>query len=145
MRVDFYQLSQDGPEDVVPLLARATLQAGERMLVVAQDADLRAGIDRALWAAHPEAFLAHGEAGTSHAARQPILLASDCTPDNGARYCVLADGVWRDEAAEFARVFLVFGDDRLEETRGVWRKFDAVEGAQRHFWKQEGGKWREGP
>ena len=145
MRVDFYQLSQDGPEQVVPLLARASLQADERLLVVAEEADLRSAIDAALWDAHPEAFLAHGDAGTIHAARQPILLASACTPDNGAKYCVLADGQWRDEANGFARVFLVFGDERIEETRGVWRMLDSVEGAERHFWKQDGGKWREGP
>ena len=145
MRVDFYQLSKDGPEHVVPLLARASLQAGERLLVVAEDAELRTLIDSALWDSHAEAFLAHGDAGTSHADRQPILLSNGCTADNGAKYLLLADGIWRDEADGFERTFLLFGDDQLEETRAVWRKLDEIDGAERYFWKQDGGKWREGP
>ena len=145
MRVDFYQLSQGKPEAVVPLLARATLQAGERLLVVAEDGQLRARVGEALWEAQPDAFLANGEAGTDHAALQPILLSDGCVAENGAQYILLADGKWREDAKNFARTLLVFGDERLEDTRAVWRMLDEVEGAQRHFWKQEGGKWREGP
>ncbi len=129
----------------MPLLARATLQANERLLVVADDAELRGRVSDALWEAQPDAFLANGEAGGEHAARQPILLSGQCAAENDASFVVLADGKWRDEAKGFARTFIVFGADRLEETRGVWRMLDDVEGAERHFWKQEGGKWREGP
>ena len=74
MRVDFYQLSEGTPESVVPLLARATLQSGQRLLVVAADEGLRSRIDTALWEQQSEAFLAHGDAGKEHAERQPILL-----------------------------------------------------------------------
>lgn len=143
--MDFYQLGQGGPEQVVPLLARASLQAGERLLVVAEDAGLRGQIDDALWEAQAEAFLAHGEAGVRHADRQPILLSGSCVAENGARYIVLADGIWREDAARFARAFLVFGNGQLEATRAVWRKLDDGENFERHFWKQDGGKWREGP
>lgn len=145
MRVDFYQLREGTPETVVPLLARATLQAGERLLVVAADAGLRERIDRALWEQHADAFLAHGEASEPQAERQPILLSEKCDALNGAGYVLFADGVWRDEAMQFQRVLLVFGEETLQETRGVWRSLDDIDGAERHFWKQEGGKWREGP
>ena len=37
MKVDFYQLSRDPADKVVPLLARNTLKAGERLLVVSAD------------------------------------------------------------------------------------------------------------
>ena len=37
MRVDFYQLSRDPAETVLPLLARNTLRAGERLLIVSTD------------------------------------------------------------------------------------------------------------
>ena len=145
MRVDFYQLSQGAPEAVVPLLARASLQAGQRLLVVAEDAELRSRLSEALWDGASDAFLANGEAGGDHAPRQPILLSASCSAENGAQYLLLADGLWRDEAKGFARTLLVFGEDRLEETRGVWRMLDTLDGAERHFWKQDGGKWREGP
>lgn len=129
----------------MPLLARATLQAGERLLVVAEDEQLRRDLSDALWEAYPDAFLANGDGASEAASRQPILLSGDCEAENGAQFVLFADGKWRDEAKNFSRTLLVFGKDRLEDTRGVWRMLDDVEGAERHFWKQEGGKWREGP
>jgi DNA polymerase-3 subunit chi len=145
MRVDFYQLSRDPVELVVPLLARATLNAGERLLVASSDPSALDRIDEALWKTQPEAFLAHGRADDEHAARQPILLSDRVDPLNGARFIALADGQWRDEALEFERVFLIFGDAGIEGARACWRMLGNREDADRKFWKQDGGKWREGP
>lgn len=145
MRVDFYQLSRDPAELVVPLLARATLGAGGRLLVVSSDAAELGRIDTALWSSQPEAFLAHGRAGEGHEARQPILLSDRPDPLNGARFLALADGVWRDEADSFDRVFLLFGEAGLDGARQCWRMLGERDGTERRFWKQDGGKWREGP
>lgn len=145
MRVDFYQLSRDPVELVVPLLARATLNAGERLLVVSADSSALDRIDEALWESQPEAFLAHGRVDANHAARQPILLSNQANPANGARFVAFADGVWRDEAEAFERVFLLFGDMEIDGARACWRMLGDREGADRRFWKQDGGKWREGP
>ena len=77
MRVDFYQLSRDTAEAALPQIARNSLKAGERLLVVSDDADQLGRIGEMLWAKLPESFLAHGKAGEAHAARQPILLSGD--------------------------------------------------------------------
>ncbi len=147
MRVDFYQLSRDPAELVVPLLARAAKAEGERVLVVCEDADRASRIDTALWEVAPEAFLAHGQAGQGHEARQPVLIAADIEAANDAKFVILADGKWREEACNFARAFLLFGDDRLEDARACWRLLGSdshvQKGIERHFWKQDGGKWRE--
>jgi DNA polymerase-3 subunit chi len=144
MRVDFYQLSRDPAELVLPRLAQGTLGAGERLLVVSEDADQLARISEALWTRQPETFLANGMAGGEHDARQPILLSQTAQPANGARYLALADGVWRDmEQAE--RVFLLFPPDRIDDARGCWRMLGTREGVERKYWRQDGGKWREGP
>lgn len=145
MRVDFYQLSRDPAEAVLPLIARATRSAGERLLVVSGDRAELERIDTALWEKLPDAFLAHGDANAPHAARQPILLSDRAEASNGARFIALADGCWRDEAAGFARVFLLFGETRLDDARACWRMLGLREDVDRRFWKQEGGKWREGP
>lgn len=147
MRVDFYLLDRDPAEAVVPLLARAAKQAGERVLVVSDDAEQVARIDKALWDMAPEAFLAHGIAGEGHEARQPVLISGDIGPEsgaeNGAQFVILADGKWRDESSRFARTFLLFGDDRRREARECWTMIGQNEAMERHFWKQESGKWRE--
>lgn len=150
MRVDFYQLSRDTAETALPLIARASLGAGERLLIVSGDDGQRGRISEALWTRLPDSFLAHGQAGGAHDARQPILIAppswidSDIVPANGARFLALADGLWR-EATGFARVFLMFDDVTLAGARACWRLLGEREAVERRFWKQEGAKWIEGP
>jgi len=143
MRVDFYQLSRDPAEWVLPLIARNTLGAGERLLVVSEDAGQLERIGEALWTRLPDTFLANGRAGGPHDARQPVLLSHEVAPANGAHYLALADGGWRE--SEAARVFLLFPPDRIDEARATWRLLGKREGVERKYWRQDGGKWREGP
>jgi DNA polymerase III subunit chi len=140
MRVDFYQLSRDPAEAVVPLLAQNTLKAGERLLVVSADDAQITRVSEALWK-RADSFLAHGVAGGPDDARQPILLSQQPDPLNGARYLALADGNWREAADGFERVFLLFGEATIEAARATWRSLDEREGVERHFWRQEDGKW----
>ena len=145
MRVDFYQLSRDPADKVLPLIARATRNAGERLLVVSGDDALLRRIGDGLWEQAPESFLANGRADADHAERQPILLSAQPEAANGAAYIALADGIWREEASGFERAFLLFDDAGLDGARACWRLLGQREGVERRFWKQDGGKWREGP
>jgi DNA polymerase-3 subunit chi len=138
MKLDFWQLSRDPVERVVALIAERTRGAGEKLLVVAGDDAQRAAMSAALWEAKPTAFLANGE---THLERQPILLSGECAAANGARYAVLADGEWRDEAEGFERVFLLFGEAGLTAARALWRKFDGRDDVERSYFAQEDGKW----
>ena len=108
MRVDFYQLSRDPVEAALPLIARASLKAGERLLVVSADDAQLARISAALWTRLPDSFLAHGLAGDPHQERQPILLSDSIDAANGAKFLALADGEWRE--GDFARIFYMFDD-----------------------------------
>jgi len=146
LRVDFYQLSRDPAEALIPRLAEQTLKAGERLLVVTGDAGQAARISQALWAHKPESFLAHGAAGEGDDDRQPILLSDTPEPANGARFAAFADGVWRGGArGRFERLFHVFGAETIEAARAAWRELGEDETVERRFWKQEGGRWVEGP
>ena len=145
MRVDFYQLSRDPAEAVVPLLAANTLKAGQRMLVISAVEAQRRAVSQALWSHAPEGFLAHGEAGGAHDARQPVLVSDQTEPTNGARFVILADGVWRDGLDAFERVFLLFGAAQIDSARGCWRLLGERDAVERKFWVQDGAKWREGP
>jgi DNA polymerase-3 subunit chi len=145
VRIDFYQLSRDPAEAALPLIARATLQAGERLLVVSADEAQLGRIGELLWTRLPEGFLANGRAGSEHDARQPILLSAGTAPANGAKYLALADGQWRDPGETFTRVFYLFDDATLQGARDCWRMLGTRDGIERRFWKQDGGKWVEGP
>ncbi|MFC3173950.1 DNA polymerase III subunit chi [Novosphingobium bradum] len=148
MQVDFYQVSRDPAEAIVAMLAEKTLAGGQRLLVVASGAERLEAIGQALWSragrGGEPTFIANGRAGAGHEERQPVLLAETVDPANGARFVALADGLWRDEAADparFDRAFLVFDAATLEAARACWRSLGEREGLERNFWKQEGGRW----
>ena len=145
MQVDFYQLSRDPVDQVLPAIAARVLGLGERLLVVAQDGAQLDRISAGLWAGPPESFLAHGRAGEDKAPLQPILLAQDCVASNGARHIALADGLWREDALEFERAFYFFDAATIEGARESWRSLSKREGVTPRFWRQEGRKWVQGP
>src|SRR3546814_7436133 len=78
MQVDFYQLSRDPVEQVLPAIAGRILDMGARLLVVAREPERLERISAGLWAGPPESFLAHGRAGDDAESVQPVLLAQHC-------------------------------------------------------------------
>ncbi|BAV64846.1 DNA polymerase III subunit chi [Sphingobium cloacae] len=141
MQVDFYQLSRDPVEQVLPAIAARVLDLGERLLVVADEPEKLARISAGLWSGPPESYLAHGRAGEGREYVQPILLSHACAADNGARHVALADGRWRDEALGFDRAFHFFDADTIEAARESWRTLAKREGVEPRFWRQDGRKW----
>ncbi|WP_336964841.1 DNA polymerase III subunit chi [Sphingobium aquiterrae] len=144
MRVDFYQLSRQPVEQVLPVIAGRLLDGGARLVVVGDDDRLRR-ISQALWTSAPTSFLAHARAGEGMDEAQPILLSSSCEAANGATNIALADGLWRDEALGFARSFYFFDAETIDGARAAWRALARNEEAETHFWRQDGRKWVEGP
>lgn len=144
-RVDFYQLSRDPVERVVALLASKVLQAGERLVVVAADDELREKLSKSLWERGGGSFLAHGPADGPHAPRQPIVISENCVAPNEAGMAILADGQWREEASGFDRAMLLFGAEATDAARTLWRDLAARDDIDNRIFKQtpEGG-WREG-
>lgn len=145
MQVDFYQLTRDPAEAVLPAIARRVLEEGQRLLVVSGDRPQLDRISQGLWKAGEDTYLANDHADAPMPAGQPILLAPDCTAVNGARYVALTDGLWRDEALSFERAFYFFDEATIEGARASWRTLSKTEGVTPRFWRQEGGKWRQGP
>lgn len=144
MRVDFYQLSRDPAPLAVAQIAAKAVEAGKRLLIVADDDALLMKVSEALWG-RPGTFLANGPAGGPHDARQPILLSDKLDPANGATCLVLADGKWREGAESenggFERTFLFFDDATVVAARELWKELGSRDDLTRNFWKQDGGKW----
>ncbi|WP_338240742.1 DNA polymerase III subunit chi [Aurantiacibacter hainanensis] len=145
MRVDFYLLSSDTVPSTVALLAGKVRQAGQRLLVVADDLALLEETSRTLWETAPEAFLANGIAGDEHDAVQPILLSNDVEPANGASFMLIADGLWREPREGIERLLYLFDQQTIDGARKTWKALEDREGFERRFWKQQDGRWVEGP
>lgn len=145
MRVDFYHLTRDPAEKLVPMLAGKCLQAEARVLLVSRDVIQCAAISKALWTDDPASFLAHDFAGSDQEVDQPILISDRCEAANGATFVILSDGLWRDEALQFDRAFLLFTAEEIDGARATWRDLSAKDDVTPRYWKQDGGRWVEGP
>jgi DNA polymerase-3 subunit chi len=145
VQVDFYQLTRDPAEKVLPPIAQRVLDGGGRLLVVGGDAVQLDVLSAALWNAKPDSFLAHAKAGEDDDSIQPILLSTEPVAANGAKFIALADGQWRDEALEFDRAFYLFPPESTVNARAAWRALGEKESVERRYWKQDGGKWVQGP
>lgn len=145
MQVDFYQLSRDPVEQVLPAIAQRLIDDGARLLVVDGREGALARLSRGLWSWKPDSFLAHGFAVEEAAEAQPILLSEASEALNGARHIAMTDGVWRDAALQFERAFLFFDQESIEGARASWRTLTRAEDVSPRFWRQDGRKWVEGP
>ena len=146
MQVDFYQLTRDPAEKVVPPLAQRVLEQGARLLVVSDDTRQLDAISAALWGWKPDSFLAHAKAGEGDDGLQPILLSSaGDAPGNDARLTLIADGEWRDAALGYDRAFYLFPPEKTDNARTAWRALAGKDGVECRYWKQDGGKWVQGP
>ncbi|WP_108809698.1 DNA polymerase III subunit chi [Sphingorhabdus sp. Alg231-15] len=145
MQVDFYHLTRDPAEKLVTVLAQKTLDGGQKMLLVSSFVGQLEKLSKALWQAGPASFLAHGLAGSERDDAQPILISGECIAANGAQYVALTDGEWRDEALGFDRAFYLFTAEQIDNARSAWRALSARDDVTPRYWKQDGGRWVEGP
>ena len=143
MQVDFYQLTSDPAEKVLPAIAQRILDNKGRLLIISDDAGQLDAISAALWTARADSFLAHAKSGESDDALQPILLSHDTDAPNGAKFVALADGNWRAVTEDFERIFYLFPPEQTDNARSAWRTLG--DGVERRYWKQDGGKWVQGP
>lgn len=145
MQVDFYQLTRDPAEQVIPAIAQKILDDGGRLLVVSADDAQLGKLSVALWSAKPESFIAHQRSGEGDDSLQPVLLANEAVASNSARMIALADGEWRDQVLNFDRAFYLFPPEKTDNARTAWRALADKPDVERRYWKQDGGKWRQGP
>jgi DNA polymerase-3 subunit chi len=143
MQVDFYQLTRDPAEKVLPAIAQRILDNKGRLLIISDDAGQLDAISGALWTARTDSFLAHAKSGEGDDALQPILLSHDTDAPNGAKFVALADGNWRAVIEDFERIFYLFPPEQTDNARSAWRTLG--DGVERRYWKQDGGKWVQGP
>lgn len=145
MRVDFYHLDKSPLERVLPRICERLLEAGERLLLVAEPTLLQQ-LDELLWTYATDSFLPHGRSEAAWPEGQPILLSPIANPVNGAANIALADGVWREQALAFARAFYFFDNSNVDNARGSWRMLKDRPDVDRRYWKQDDqGKWVQGP
>ena len=143
MQIDFYQLGDTAPEQVIASIAVRLLSDDARLLIVAEDEAMLARLDRLLWGQGSTSFLPHGLAGGPDDARQPILLATSPDAPNLARTLLIADGQWREAALSYDRAFYLFDGATLDGARLAWKLLAGRDAVERRYWKHDAGKWQQ--
>lgn len=146
--VYFYHLTDSSAEAALMQLLPRAVGAGWRVELRGQDGARAKALDAALWRGPKDGFLAHGLAGGTHDALQPVLLTTGGMSDAEAAAidCVMAvDGaqITADEAARLQRTCILFdGHDQaaVEAARGQWRYLTGKK-ISAQYWAQEGGRW----
>jgi DNA polymerase-3 subunit chi len=141
MQVDFYQLGESAPEQVIASIAEKVLAGGGRLLLVASDEAQLARLDRMLWDMEPTGFLPHAVAGGSDDSQQPLLLSTTPDAPNLARNILIADGEWRDAVLAYDRAFYLFDAATLEGARLAWKLLAGRDAVERRYWAQDQGRW----
>lgn len=144
MIVDFYQLSATPLERVLPRICERLLESGEKLLIVAKP-DQLPRLDQLLWTYKKDSFLPHAQASGPNAEHQPILLSDKPEAPNEARNIALAGGQWHEEALEFDRTFYFFDQEGVADARQLWLQLGNRQALERRYWRQDQGKWVQGP
>ncbi|MBR0551620.1 DNA polymerase III subunit chi [Stakelama marina] len=144
MQVDFYHLTLMPLDRALPRIAERVVEGGGRLLIVSESETQRGLLDKLLWSYAADSFLPHAQAGAGSDTVQPVLIAGEASAGNEARNIALVDGVWRDDALGFDRVFHFFDEERIVEARQAWKSLAEREGVERRYWKQnEQGRWEQ--
>ncbi|MBY0520145.1 MAG: DNA polymerase III subunit chi [Sphingomonas sp.] len=143
MQVDFYHLTRQPLEQILPRLAERVVAGGGRLLIVSSDAPQRTALDRLLWDYAADSFLPHAQAGAGDDAAQPVLIAPEPVAGNAARNILIADAVWRDAALGFDRAFHLFDNSCIDDARAAWKGLGAHDGVDRRYWKQGDRGWEQ--
>ena len=140
--IGFYHLTRSTLTKALPQLLARTLAAGQRAVVLCDNAEHVAALDRALWEAD-DPWLPHGTEADGDATLQPIWLTTNDDAPNGGRYLFLVDGTANAKLEAFDRVFDLFdGNDAsaVEAARDRWRTAKAA-GHTLTYWQQGARGW----
>jgi len=142
----FYHLTRQPLDQTLAVLLDKARGAGWRIAVRGTDLGRMEWLDEKLWQGPDEGFLAHGLAGGSHDALQPILLTAERGPAPNDPACLMTlDGaeVAPEEVTALERVCILFdGHDpeAVQRARVQWKALTGA-GCSAQYWSEESGRW----
>lgn len=139
----FYHIEHTSLDGAIAPLLEKCLDRKWRVVVVGKTETLDR-LDRSLWTFREDSFLPHGRARFD-AAKHPVLLSTEASPQNGAKVALLLDGS-DCELSQFERCMVVFdGGDETARTKARQQYKAATDSGAiaRYFQQERGGGWKE--
>ena len=142
--IAFYHLTKSSLEAALPKLLEKTLKTGKRAVVVAGSTQRAETLNSLLWTYKQGSWLPHGASKDGNAEEQPIWIATDDKPLNGATFLFLTDGTASEVVGDFERCFELFdGNDpaAVETARKRWKAYKDAD-HELTYWQQTArGGW----
>jgi len=140
----FYHLTRQPLEVALPALLEKASGAGWRIEVRGTSLERMQWLDDKLWLGADAGFLAHGLAGGSEDAQQPILLTTNAEP--GFECIMSIDGATLDpqEVSDSQRVCILFNgldENAMQQARSQWKTLTEA-GCAAQYWSEESGRWQ---
>ncbi|MBT6534052.1 MAG: DNA polymerase III subunit chi [Marinovum sp.] len=140
----FYHLTRQPLEVALPALLEKASGAGWRIEVRGTSLERMQWLDDKLWLGADDGFLAHGLAGGSEDAQQPILLTTNAEP--GFECIMSIDGATLDpqEVSDSQRVCILFNgldENAMQQARSQWKTLTEA-GCAAQYWSEESGRWQ---
>ncbi|MEO5805119.1 DNA polymerase III subunit chi [Devosia sp.] len=139
----FYHLEQRPLEAVIPQLLEKTLERGWRAVIETGSTERAEALDAHLWTYRDDSFLAHGLAGSSADALQPVLITTGSENPNAANVRFFVDRAVPQTAEGYERIVYLFSGhdpDAVSEARIAWKAL--LPGNTVTYWQQDAsGKW----
>lgn len=145
--IAFYHLTRTPLDQALPKLLGRVLAGGGRAFVLCGSEERAAALDAALWLSTDPDWLPHGSKASGHAAQQPIWLAAEDAPaegaPNGARFLVLVDGAESARLGQFDRVLDLFDGGEEAAVAAARRRWAAAKAAGHalSYWQQGQRGW----
>ena len=140
----FYHLTRQPLEVALPALLEKASGAGWRIEVRGTSLERMQWLADKLWLGADDGFLAHGLAGGSEDAQQPILLTTNAEP--GFECIMSIDGATLDpqEVSDSQRVCILFNgldENAMQQARSQWKTLTEA-GCAAQYWSEESGRWQ---
>ena len=140
----FYHLTCQPLEVALPALLEKASGVGWRIEVRGTSLERMQWLDDKLWLGADDGFLAHGLAGGSEDAHQPILLTTNAEP--GFECIMSIDGATLDpqEVSDSQRVCILFNgldESAMQQARSQWKTLTEA-GCAAQYWSEESGRWQ---
>jgi DNA polymerase-3 subunit chi len=144
MQISFYHLTATPLERALPKLLEKAYGSGLRTCVwCAGDAQAEQ-LDQLLWTYDAASFLPHGTMKDAAAEQQPVLLATQPEPTNGANALFVLCGAPAPAASTYERLFDLFDGNNAEATasaRERWKHYKDAGHNLSYFKQTENGSW----
>jgi DNA polymerase-3 subunit chi len=146
-KINFYHLTTSPLEKALPKLMEKVYQSGAKSIVLTENEEQTAQLNKQLWTYTTKFFLPHGSESDGFSEKQPIYLTSSANENpNQASILAIIGRAEPDGLTQFDKCLYLFNgnvEDEVSLARARWKSYKN-DGHELAYWQQnEKGGWEQ--